>query len=221
MKTRNSRTLIACAATVAVAATALMLLQSPARAAADQTGLKGMAVAYPWVFENGTPTSRRTAVTTAAEIASKADYASIPGDMARTAWRSDSLPRASFGQMPSRASLEAFGTSVHATTVLYGSVSWDTRSIWVGLGPKTISTATVNVFVFDVSSNKVIYKKLGVEGRSDEPENGWKIAADVLVTPLVTVVSGGPATPHEQRAVQIALGKAYHAWVRPSYTYKQ
>jgi hypothetical protein len=173
-----------------------------------------MVVAYPWSFHGGTPTSRKTAIATAAEIGRKANYASIPGDVARHTWRSSDLPRASFGRMPSKASLEAFGKSVHATTVLYGSVSWNTRSIWVNLGPKTISTATANVFVFDVQSNKVIYKKLGVEGRSDETSNGWKVAADVLVTPLVTAVSGGPATPHEQRAVQIALGKAYHAWVR-------
>jgi len=49
-------------------------------------------------------------------------------------------------------------------------------------------------------------------------ENVYKIAADILISPLVTVVSGGPATPREQRAVQIALGRAYHSWVKPGST---
>jgi hypothetical protein len=82
------------------------------------------------------------------------------------------------------------------------------------MGPKTISTATVNAYVFDVASNKIVYRKQGVTGRSDERESIYKVAADVLVTPLVSAVSGGPATPREQRAVQIALGTAYRPWVR-------
>jgi hypothetical protein len=32
---------------------------------------------------------------------------------------------------------------------------------------------------------------------------------------LVTAVSGGPVTPREQRAVQIALANAYSNWVSP------
>jgi hypothetical protein len=95
-------------------------------------------------------------------------------------------------------------------------VAWHTRSIWVNAGPKTISTATVSVYVFDVASGKVVYKKTGVAGRSDERSQVLKLALDVLVSPLVTVVSGGPATPQEQRAVQIALGAAYHDWVKPT-----
>lgn len=211
---RQSKTILAVAALAAVAVTTLTILHSPAQAAAKQGDMKGMVVAYPWVFQDGTHTSRMTAITTAEEIGRKADYSSIPHDIARTNWRSGGFPTASFGHMPSRTTLAAFGRSVHATTVLYGSVAWHTRSIWVNLGPKTISTATVNVYVFDVDSGKVIYRKLGVEGRSDEKSDGWKVAADVLITPLVTAVSGGPATPREQRAVQIAMGKAYHVWVR-------
>jgi hypothetical protein len=127
---------------------------------------------------------------------------------------SGNLPQPSFGHMPSKASLEAFGMALHVKEVIYGSVSWHTRSIWVDLGPKTISTATVNAYVFDVDSDRVVFKVKGVQGRSDEKENGYKIAADILISPLVTAVSGGPATPREQRAVQIALGRAYHKWVR-------
>jgi hypothetical protein len=192
----------------------MALQASIAQAAGVQGTATGMAVAFPWVFANGNVTSRTRAITTAGEIAQKAGYASVPLHVARNAWRSAHLPRPSFGHMPSPASLEAFGKSLHAKKVVYGSVTWNTRSIWVNLGPKTISTATVNAYVFDVASGKVAYRMKGVTGRSDEKSNGYKIAADVLISPLVTVVSGGPATPQEQRAVQIALGRAYHDWVR-------
>jgi hypothetical protein len=172
-----------------------------------------MAVAYPWVFDNGTSTSRTTAVSSADEIGQAADYASIPDDVAKAAWGADGLPTTRFGHMPSRASLETFGSALHAKVVIYGSVSWHTRSIWVNLGPKTISTATVNAYVFDVKTGKVIFRVKGMQGRSDEKSNGYKIAADIVLgTPLVTAVSGGPATPQEQRAVRIALDKAYQNW---------
>jgi hypothetical protein len=176
---------------------------------------RGTAVAFPWSFEKGNETSRTMAVSTAEGIARKADYASVPGDVAARAWGSDGLMEPSYGQMPSNASLEKFGQSLHVSRVIFGQVTWNTRSIWVNAGPKTISTARVNAYVFDVKASKIIYRKKGVEGRSDEKTQGWKIAADVLVTPLVAAVSGGPATPHEQRAVQIALGKAFHDWVHP------
>jgi hypothetical protein len=171
-----------------------------------------MAVAYPWVFNNGTGTSRTTAISSADEIGRSIDYASVPDDVAQSAWQNDGLPTPIFGQSPSRASLETFGRGLHAKMVIYGSVSWHTRSIWVDLGPKTISTATVNAYVFNVASDKVVFHGKGV-GRSDEKANGYKIAADVLTGGiLVTGVSGGPATPQEQHAVRVALDKAYQNW---------
>jgi hypothetical protein len=172
-----------------------------------------MAVAYPWAFENGTDTARATATRSVEEIAQKAGYASVPAQVAKDAWISSNP---TVGHLPSRAALKAFGTAVHAKKVLYGSVSWHTRSIWVNVGPKTISTATVSAYVLDVATGKVVFRSKKVLGRSDEKSNGYKLAADVLITPLVTSVSGGPATPQEERAVQIAIGTAYHSWVRAS-----
>ena len=211
-----SRMVLACVALVTVAGPTQAVRHLPPPVASNQTTSKGVAVAYPWVFQNGHGTSRKTAFSTAEEIARKADYASIPRDVAKSAWASHNFPKPSFGRLPSAATLKAFGTALHAKRVLYGRVSWHTRSIWVNLGPKTISTATADVYVFDVATGKVVFKKTGVQGRSDEKSNVYKIAADVLVSPLVTAVSGGPATPQEQRAAQIAMGVAYHGWVRPS-----
>lgn len=180
-----------------------------------QTNKRAMAVAYPWVFNKGKSGSRHQAVTSAEEIARRADYASVPNDVAQAAWKKAKLPTPSYGNLPSKASLSKFGKALNVSKVIYGQVSWHTRSIWVNAGPKTISTATVSTYVFDVASGSISYQRNNVKGRSDEKSNGYKLAAAVLFTPLVTAVSGGPATPREQRAVQIALGNAYHAWVNP------
>lgn len=176
---------------------------------------RGSLAAYPWVFQNGNVTSRTLAVSTAELIGRRANFASVSNKLAKEAWSNSGLPTPSYGHLPSKASLRTFGKALKVNRVMYGSVSWHTRSIWVNVGPKTISTATASVYVYDVNSNKVVYRKLNVQGRSDEKTNGWKIAGDVLLTPLVTGVSGGPATPREQRAVEIALRRAYYGWVRP------
>lgn len=214
-RTRHEMVLIASLAFAVLAMPATALSHPPkTRGTAQQNSQKGMAVAFPWVFKNGTGTARTTALKSAEEILRKAGYASIPGDVAESVWASNGLPKPSLGHMPTSATLRTFGKALRATKVVYGSVSWHTRSIWVNLGPKTISTATVNAYVFDVASGKVVFKKTGVKGRSDEKSNGYKIAADILLTPLVTAASGGPATPREQRAAQISLGLALHAWAK-------
>ena len=212
--TRNSTTLTACLVTCALASPMMALGLSPQSKGARQSGNQEVAVAYPWAFQNGTKTARQTAMATAEELGRKAGFELVPKGVARAVWGSNHYPTRSFGHMPTRATLAAFGNAVHASKVVYGSVSWNTRSIWVTMGPKTISTATVDVYVFDVASKKVVYRKEGITGRSDERESIYKVAADVLLTPLVSAVTGGPATPREQRAVQIALGTAYHQWVR-------
>lgn len=174
----------------------------------------GTAVCYPWSFAKGTETAQSTAQATVEHLARREGYASIPLDVAKKAWSDMKQSHPKNGMIPSTSALRAFGKKVGADIVMYGSVKWHTRSIWVGLGPKTISTATVNAYVLDVKTGKIAYKKTGVEGRSDEKENGLKVAGAILVTPLVTAVSGGPMTPQQQRASQIALALAYQGWLK-------
>jgi hypothetical protein len=83
-------------------------------------------------------------------------------------------------------------------------------------GPKTISEAKVTVYVYSAKRNKVIFaSKKDVDSRSDEKENYYKDAADILLTPVISVVSGGPETPQDQRASQIALAHALLPWAKP------
>jgi hypothetical protein len=210
----NSTLLMGSLLLVATFLPTVALPQDP-DAAISRTHAKGMAVAYPWAFKKGTKTARNTAIKTVEELIRRANYASVPGTTAASAWSATGYQMPVVGRMPTRAALKAYGAKTRANQILYGSITWRTRSIWVNLGPKTISTATVNAYVYDVRQNKVVFRNRNVTGRSDEKSNGYKVAAAILLTPIVTAVSGGPATPQEQRAVQIALGLAFRAWVTP------
>jgi hypothetical protein len=176
--------------------------------------MSGVVAVYPWSFQNGDMTSHDFAMHVADEIARKAGFTTVSPREARETWNRTDGHDPAWGHSAEARDLEAYGKAVGASEVMFGDVTWNTRSIWVGLGPKTVSTATVDAFVFDVPSNKIIYSKQNVHGRSDERENDIKIVAAVFISPLVTFVSGGPKTPQEKRAVQIALGRAYHDWVR-------
>lgn len=186
-------------------------------ASPPQITSKGVAVCYPWSYAKGTETAQATAQATVEHLARREGYSSVPLDVAKKAWDDLRLPDPSSGRIPSTANLRALARRTNAGTVLYGSVKWHTRSIWVDLGPKTVSTATANVHVFDARTGKVTYKKTGVEGRSDERADTLKTIGAILITPLVTAVSGGPMTPQQERAAQIALTRAYQAWLKEPY----
>ena len=115
-----------------------------------------------------------------------------------------------------RRDLVSFGNAMHARYVLSPVFEFHSRSIWVDLGPRTDSTATMDVTITDVISRQSVYTRQNVTARSDEKFDAVKAGADLLFTPLVTIVSGGPKTPHEQRAVQIAVIRAMRGFVRPN-----
>jgi hypothetical protein len=175
---------------------------------------KKSVATYPWVLDKGTPTARQTAMKSLAEIAKKMGYAVLDQARAEAEYKSMGIPMLKPVGGPTLAQLAQFGKKVGANYVVFGSIGWHTRSVWVGAGPKTISTATVDASVLDVGTGKVVYAKQDVTARSDEKENAAKVAGALLLTPLVTAVSGGPQTPREQRAVQIALARAFEDWNR-------
>jgi len=169
---------------------------------------------YPWIFKDGNVTSRSMAIATAKRIAENQGLHVIAHDT--SVGKFDSLrPKISLeGDLPSEADLARFAKAVHAGNLIFGVVSWHTRSIWVGTGPKTVSTATVDAYVYNTKAGKVTYSQEHVEARSDEKESTLKAIAAILITPIIPMVSGGPATPREQRAVQIAMSKALLGWTQ-------
>jgi len=167
----------------------------------------------PWTFADGNVTSRSMVIDTIRRIAEHQGFTVIDQD---AAMKFNDYNTPGFGLhhgRPYLADLARYAAAVQVDHVIFGNASWHTRSIWVGTGPKTISTATIDLFIYNAKTNTVTYQKRGAEGRSDERESVLKDVGDVILTPLITVVSGGPATPREQRAAQIALGRAFRPWV--------
>jgi hypothetical protein len=173
----------------------------------------GRVAICPFQFTDGNVTSRTMVMDTIAKILDHHGYTVLAQESVENGYRSMSPNWRIRHGVPGMADLGKYAASLNATHVVFGTASWHTRSIWVGTGPKTISTADIDLYVYNVSSNTIVYQRRGIEGRSDEKENALKDVADVLITPLITIVSGGPATPREQRAAQIAVARAIRPWI--------
>lgn len=184
--------------------------------AAGQDESKGAAVVYPIVYKrnSGTKTSRAAAVQSVREVLQKSGYTLISDNVASSNWKRMRLPLPQPAYPTRTSELVRFGKAVKARYVIAPKFDFHSRSIWVNLGPKTISTVTTDVAIVDTTDGKLVYQRKNVKGRSDEKENTVKIVADVLVTPIVSAVSGGPKTPHEQRAAQISVARALRDWVK-------
>lgn len=198
----------------AMAATTMWASCLPATHAQESS--RGAAVVFPVVYSrnSGSAGSRKTAVASVGEALQKAGFTLVSDTVGANTWSRLRLPSPSAGRPASLAQTVRFGEAVKARYVVAPVFDFHSRSIWVDLGPKTISTATVSIVITDVKSKKVVYTKEKVQARSDEKFDPVKAGADILLTPLVSVVSGGPKTPHEQRAVQIAVVKALKDWVK-------
>lgn len=178
-----------------------------------QATSRGTAIAYPPVFDDsGTNTSRETTANAVHEILNKGGFKTVEPETGESAWTKLGYKTPGLMSPPTLEQLAKFGKAVSADFVVSTKIHFHTRSIWVNLGPKTISTCTAHVTVVDVKKNKIAYEK-EAEGRSDEKSDGLKIAGSLLITPLITAVSGGPKTPQEQRAGQIAVAKALNDFI--------
>jgi len=165
----------------------------------------------PWTFEDGNVTSRTMVVDTIRRICEHHGYVVMPQPDVERRFHSMDPLRWEAGR-PGLRALGRYADAAHASRLVFGTVKWHTRSIWVGTGPKTISTAMIDLYIFNAETGTITYEKKS-DGRSDEKESLLKDVGDVILTPFITVVSGGPATPREQRAAQIAIGRAFGPWV--------
>lgn len=118
-----------------------------------------------------------------------------------------------WNELPTPKELLSLGEKLGVDWVITGKAEWHTHSIWVGLGPQTKSDCTVDVIVVDVRKREIALDARKVKMDSTAKEDTLKAVGTVLLTPLFTVVSGGPKTPHKQRAVQLAIAKAIQPWL--------
>ncbi len=178
-----------------------------------QAPSRGSIAVFPMIYDqSGTDTSRAKAADALAEIFTKGGFKLVkPADPLKS-WRGMGFRVPTMARPATVEQLVSFGRAVGVRYVCTASVTFHTRSIWVNLGPKTISSCHMNVTIVDTRTGAVTYEAEG-DGRSDEKSDKLKVAAALLVTPLVTAVSGGPKTPQETRAAQIAASVALEKFV--------
>jgi len=129
-------------------------------------------------------------------------------------WTRDMGERLGKKEIPENKKLLELGQRLGSDYVAAGTCSWQVRSVWVGLGPKTKAICTVELVIVDVKGRRVAHHAVATAD-STKKEEEWATAAALLVNPLFTVVSGGPKTPHMERSGVVATAKALEEWLKP------
>lgn len=180
---------------------------------AAQAASRGSVVVFPVIYDkSGTDTSRAKAKEAMNEIFKKGGLKVVDEAGATKIWAAKKFASPTITRPPSKDNLVSLGKAIGVKYVCSASVTFHTRSIWVNLGPKTISTCHVTLTIVDSQTGKIVHEA-DAEGRSDEKSDNLKIAGAILISPLVTAVSGGPKTPQESRAAQIASARALEKFI--------
>jgi len=176
---------------------------------------------YPWCFAENERGTNEQAVRSVQELLRKsfenrAGMEIIPEARCRAAWiqlGNEDIPLTvedpgQLPRLPSAKKLLEFGEVLGADYVCAGTVAWRVRSVWVGLGPKTKAEATVNVIIIDVKRKEIVLDVRDFSSGSSKAEKWYETAGALLVSWGITLFSGGPKTPHMQRAGIVAVGAA-------------
>jgi hypothetical protein len=174
---------------------------------------------YPWTFAENERGTNPTALNTAQDFLRKlfeqrAGYEVVSEARARAGWRELGYEEApvtveELGQlprMPSAEKLLALGKKLGVDYVCAGTLGWRVKSVWVALGPKTKAEATVNVMIVDVNKAEVALEVKDFNSGSSKAEKWYETAGSLLISMGFTVFSGGPKTPHMQKAAIRGLG---------------
>ena len=186
----------------------------------------------PWIYENGTPGARIAAkefletTLTKSQFFREDSFQMIPDARVTMTWTTDIRhdPGSKRTGLPTPKDLLKLGEKLGADWVITGHALWHTRSVWIGLGPKTKSDCTVDMMIVDVRKKELSLDARNVKMASAPRENPLKAATTILLgfvgakglfssTLPLTVLSGGPKTPCERSAVQSAIAKAIGPWL--------
>lgn len=176
---------------------------------------------FPWAYAENEKGTSEGGITTAKNLLralceEQAGWIIIPeaqsrrvwNETAETPWQDTYEDPADLAQLPKPSELLAFGKAAGADYVFAGRLRWHVKSIWVGLGPKTKAAATVDCMIVDVSKEEVALDVKAFDSGSVKAERWYETAGALLLTWGITLFSGGPKTPHIQKAGVKAIGGA-------------
>lgn len=168
----------------------------------------------PWNLVKGTEGAKQKAKEFLSTLLTKIQVDQVSEVKAMAAWAEvNDVSYNVENALPTAPQMLRVGQRLGVDWVMSGSVSWHSRSIWVGLGPKTKSTCTISVRIVDVKRQETALDVKDLKMDSTAKEDTLKALGTVFVSGLFTFVSGGPKTPHEQRAVQLGITKALEPWL--------
>ncbi len=209
------------------AAFALQQISTTPKPISDSVASQGPTVrkvaVLPWTMKDGGDTAQKTVREAIGKVFEKANYEEIPEIRAKSIWEEDlhfpaiQLEAEGSDEMkplPTPEQLLKLGQTMNADLVCAGRARWHTRSIWISLGPKTKSDCTVDLILVDVANKEVVLDAKGVKADDTKSEELWQTAGALFVSMGFTAFSGGPKTPHEQRAGAQAVVKAFEPWLK-------
>lgn len=181
---------------------------------------------YPWSYSENEKGTNQGGIDTSekllhqlftermhAEIVDETVCAKAWIDTANKVWKDTYDNPGNQPALPTAKQLLEFGEKAGADYVCAGRLTWKVKSIWVALGPKTKATAYLDCRIVNVKDRTVELDVKKFSSDSTRAEKWYETAGSILVTWGVTVVSGGPKTPHMQRAAIKAIGGAMNPFV--------
>ena len=186
----------------------------------------------PWIYENGTPGAHAAAkefletALTKSHFFRPDSFQMIPEERVISTWTKDMGhdPGSEEAVLPTPRDLLELGEKLGVDWVITGRASWHTRSLWIGLGPKTKSDCTVDMLIVDVRNQELSLDARQVKMACAPKDPPLKAATALLLgvvssrgrllsgVPLAAV-SGGPKTPREQSAARLAIAAAIQPWL--------
>ena len=173
----------------------------------------------PVLFQKGTARAERTGKEVLNSLLDAAKTTRVPQDQILKAWQDTT--GAPWPEKPThlatREEMLAVGRAVNAELVMETLVKWHNRTVWVSLGPKVKSDCTVTCLILNTATGETVLEAKDIKMDDTAREDvvravGGAVLSGAIVVPVLT--TGGDPTPHQQRAVQLALGKALSPWIK-------
>lgn len=189
--------------------------------AQDKLEIKRIAIWPPVFLEGNGPCKNETAIRTAkdamAKIIQQIGFETVDEGKVAGAIRQLGIGSADkdVRSLPDPEQMLKLGEAIEADYVLAYRCAWRAKSVWVALGPKTKAHCRTSVLIVNVATGEIDYNPEPVEADSTKKESTAETAASLLISMGFTALSGGPKTPHMQRAAQLSIVEVMDRWVAP------
>lgn len=116
--------------------------------------------------------------------------------------------------LPTLDEMTVIGEKVGTRYILAGRAQWRQHNVWIGVSNRVKAVCTVDIEILDRDTGKLVLDAKNVEGDSTENKSPFNsITSIISMNPLPLVIPGS-VTPHQQRAVTVAIATALEPWIK-------